>query len=150
MLDAVSDNSTNVNDFFQDGNTDSKTLNQNMQLSDLFTLSSTRMNELRLGYSRTNVKTSNKSLGKDWNNLFGIPNGNLGTQATRGLAEINISPIHSISQPDWVGYIVSNTIALTDNYTFIRGRHNMKVGINLIMWKTPQQIPLEVTIHEER
>jgi Carboxypeptidase regulatory-like domain len=131
MLDAVSDNSTNVNDFFQDGNTDSKTLNQNMQLSDLFTFSSTRMNELRLGYSRTNVKTSNKSLGKDWNNLFGIPNGNLGTQATRGLAEINMPPIHGISQPDWVGYIVSNTIALTDNYTFIRGRHNIKVGTNL-------------------
>ncbi|MCU1299142.1 MAG: Outer rane receptor for ferrienterochelin and colicin [Acidobacteriaceae bacterium] len=131
MLDAVSDNSTNINEFFQDGNTDSKTLNQNMQLSDLFSLSATKMNELRLGYSRTNVKTSNKSLGQDWNNLFGIPNGNLETAATRGLAEINLSPLHSISQPDWVGYIVSNTISVTDNFTLIKGHHNIKFGTNL-------------------
>jgi hypothetical protein len=131
ILDAVSDNSTNINLFFQDGNTDSKTLNQNMQASDLFTISPTKMNELRLAYNRTNVTTSNKTIFNDWNNSFGIPNGNLGDASTRGMAELNISPLHSIATPDWVGYIISNTIAVTDNFTWIKGRHVIKVGSNI-------------------
>lgn len=131
ILDAVSDNSTNINLFFQDGNTDSKTLNQNMQLSDLFTINANKLNELRLAYNRTNVQTSNKTIFKDWNNSFGIPNGNLGDPSTRGIAELNISPLHSIATPDWVGYIISNTIALTDNFTWIKGRHVIKIGSNI-------------------
>lgn len=131
VLDAVSDNATNVNQFFQDGNADSKTFNQNMQLSDLRTISFTKMNELRLALNRTNVRTSNKSLAKNWNTLFGIPNGNVGGSLGQGIAEFNISGVHGIAQPDWVGYIVSNTIALTDNFTWIKGRHAIKVGANL-------------------
>jgi hypothetical protein len=132
VLNSVTDNSTNVNQFFQDGNADSVSRNQNMQLSDLFTFSATRMNELRLGYSRSNVHTSNKSLGSDWNNTFGIPNGNLGDAATQGLAEFpNFLGVHNVAQPDWIGYIISNTVSGTDNYTWIRGKHSIKVGANL-------------------
>jgi hypothetical protein len=132
ILNSVTDNSTNVNQFFQDGNADSVTWNQNMQLSDLLTFSASRMNEFRLGYSRSNVHTSNKSLGANWNNTFGIPNGNLGDAATQGLAEFSaLSPIHNVAQPDWVGYIISNTISAVDNYTWIRGRHTVKVGTNI-------------------
>ena len=131
ILDATGDNSTNVNQFFQNGNTDSKTFNQNMQASDLLNISSTKLNELRLAYNRTNVRTSNKSVFSDWNNSFGIPNGNLGDAGTRGIAEINMSGVHGISQPDWVGYIVSNTIAATDNFTLIKGKHFIKFGANI-------------------
>ena len=131
VLDAVSDNTTNVNQFFQDGNADSKTFNQNMQASDLLNISSTKLNELRLAFNRTNVRTSNKSVNQAWNNSFGIPNGNLGDAGTKGIAEINMSGAHSISQPDWVGYIVSNTVAATDNFTWIKGRHFIKVGANI-------------------
>lgn len=131
ILNSVTDNSTNINQFYQDWNADSLTWNQNLQLSDLFTFSATKMNELRVGFSRSNVHTSNKSLGADWNNSFGIPNGNLGTEATRGLAEIAISPIHAVGMPDWVGHIYSNTISVTDNYTLIYGKHTIKVGTNL-------------------
>lgn len=131
VLDASNDNTTNVNQFFQDGNVDSKTFNQNMQASDLFTISPTKMNELRLGFSRTNVHTSNKTLTKDWNNFFGIPNGNLGGELNQGIAEINMSGVHGIAQPDWVGYIISNTIAFTDNFTWTKGHHTIKVGANI-------------------
>jgi len=131
VLDASSNNSTSVNQFFQDGNADSQTFNQNMQLSDLYTISPTKMNELRLGFNRTNVHTSNKTLGKDWNNFFDIPNGNLSGVLNQGIAEFNMSGVHGISQPDWVGYIVSNTIAATDNFTWIKGRHSIKVGANI-------------------
>ncbi|MCU1250540.1 MAG: hypothetical protein JWQ49_3569 [Edaphobacter sp.] len=131
ILNSTTDNSTNVNRFFQDGNTDSLTWNQNLQLSDLLTISATKMNELRLGFSRSNVHTSNKSLGANWNNQFGIPNGNLGDAATQGLAEFSIAGVHAIAGPDWVGYIISNTISGVENYTWIHDKHAIKVGTNL-------------------
>lgn len=130
-LAAVNDSSTNVNQFFQDGNADSNTFDQNMQLTDMFSFSASKMNELRLGYNRTNVHTSNKALDSNWNNTFGMPNGNLADQSTRGLAEFAIPGVHAVAEPDWVAYIVSNTISLTDNFTWIKNKHTVKVGVNL-------------------
>ncbi len=131
ILNSTTDNSTNVNQFFQDGNADSLTWNQNLQLSDLFTLSANKMNEFRLGFSRSNVHTSNKSLGANWNNTFGIPNGNLGDAITQGLAEFSIPGVHAVAEPDWVGYIYSNTISGVENFTWIHPKHTIKVGTNL-------------------
>lgn len=136
VLDSVNDNSTNVNQFFQQGNADSKTFNQNMQVSDLFSISATKLNELRLAYNRSNVKTSNKTEFQNWNSMFGIPNGNPGGPQSEGLAEFDMNGIpnvgggSAIAQPDWVGYIFSNTIGLTDNFTWIKGRHSVKFGAN--------------------
>jgi len=130
-LSSVNDSSTNVNQFFQDGNADSNTFDQNMQLTDMFSFSPSKMNEVRLGYNRTNVHTSNKALGANWNNTFGIPNGNLTDQSTRGLAEFNIPGVHAVAEPDWVGFIISNTLSVTDNFTWIKGKHTLKVGTNL-------------------
>lgn len=130
-LSSTNDSSTNVNQFFQDGNADSNTSNQNLQLTDMFSLSSTKMNELRLGYNRSNVHTSNKALDQNWNNSFGIPNGNLGDTSTRGLAEFSIPGVHAVAQPDWVAYIISNTISVTDNFTWVKGHHIVKAGVNL-------------------
>ncbi len=129
-LSATNDSSTNVNQFFQDGNADSNAYNQNMQLTDMFSFSSTRMNELRLGYNRSNVHTSNKALNKTWNNFFGIPNGNLEDTSTQGLAEFSIPGVHGVAEPDWVGYIISNTISVTDNFTWVKGHHIVKAGVN--------------------
>ena len=132
VLNSVTDNSSSINQFYQDGNADSVTRNQNMQLSDMFTFSPTRMNELRFGYSRSNVHTSNKSLNANWNNTFGIPNGNLGDAATQGLAEFpNFQGVHNVAQPDWVGYVISNTVSGVDNYTWMHGKHSIKLGLNL-------------------
>ena len=131
VLDAVNGNSTNVNEFFQNGNVNSKSFNQNMQASDLFSISSTKMNELRLAFNRSNVVTSLLSQDKDWNNIFNIPNGNLGDAGTQGIAEFDMQGIPAVGQPDWVGYIISDTIAATDNFTWIKGRHQIKVGTNI-------------------
>jgi hypothetical protein len=132
VLDAINDNSSNVNLFFQNGNADSKTLNQNMLVSDFHNFGVAKMNEFRLAFNRSNVRTSNKSLSEDWNNTFGIPNGNLATDpATKGLAEFIMNGVPSIAEPDWVGYIVSNTVSATDNFTLTRGRHLIKVGTNV-------------------
>ena len=79
VLDSINDNTTNVNQFFQNGKADSKTFDQNMQVSDLFSISPTKMNELRLAYNRSNVKTSNKT----------------------EFAELEQSVRHSQRQPGW-------------------------------------------------
>lgn len=132
VLNATLVNSTNVNQFFQGWNANSSSFNQNMEASDLFSFSSTKMNELRLGFSRSNVKTSYEANDKDWNNTFGIPNGNLsGSPATTGLADFVMAGAPSIGVPAWVGYVISNTIGFTDNFTWIKGRHQIKVGTNI-------------------
>ena len=129
-LKALLDNSTDVNQFFQNG-ADSNTFNQNLQFTHQRTFGPTKMNELRLSYNRTNVHTSNKSVDKNWNDFFGIKNGNLGDPITQGLLEFDLAPLHGVGKPDWVAFIISNAVSLTENFTWVKGRHNMKFGTNL-------------------
>ncbi len=129
-LDATLANPPTVNPFIENS-ANSATLNQNMGLTFDHTFNPSLMNELRLGYNRTDVNTSNNTLGKPYNNLFGIPNGNppgAGGTGT-GLAEfLGVDPYSALSQPDWVAFIVSNTISLSDNLTWIKGKHTLKFG----------------------
>jgi hypothetical protein len=132
ILDSTNTNSTNINQFFQDGNANSHSVNQNMQLTSLSTLGPTGANEARIGYNRTHVNTGTNSMGKDWNNYYGIPNGNLGTPITEGIFEISsLAPISNFGQPDWVAFIISNTITATDNFTLVKGKHTFKFGGNI-------------------
>lgn len=129
---ALNDNSTTVNQFWQNGQADSDTVNQNMQLTYLKTIGPSISNELRLGYNRSHVNTSNKSMSKAWNNYYGIPNGNLGDPITQGIFELSsLPPLHNIGDPDWVAFIISNTISLTENFTWVKGKHNFKFGTSL-------------------
>jgi hypothetical protein len=132
VLDATNTYTTNVNQFFQDANVNSQTLDQNMQVSDFHTFGMTKTNEFRLAFNRSNVRTGLASQSEDWNNSFGLPNGNLSNDAsTKGLAEFNMAGTPSIATPDWVGYIVSDTISATDNFTWTKGKHLFKFGTNL-------------------
>src|SRR6266851_1395397 len=103
-LNSINDNSTTVNQFWQNGQADSNTVDQNMQLTYLRTLGASMTNELRLGYNRSHVNTSNKSMSKAWNNSYGVPNGNLGDPITQGIFEVDLAPIHNIGDPDWVAF----------------------------------------------
>jgi hypothetical protein len=132
VLDSTNGNSTNINQFFQDGQANSHSVNQNMQLTLLSTLSSSQANEARIGYNRTHVNTGTNSMDKNWNNYYGIPNGNLGDPITQGIFEISsLPPFSNFGQPDWVAFIISNTIAATDNFTWVKGRHTIKAGVSL-------------------
>lgn len=132
ILKALLDHSTNINKFWQEGEADSDTLNQNMQFTHQWTISPSKLNELRLSYNRTNVSTATKSMDQDYNNQYGIPNGNLGDPITRGIVEtFGLDPIHTIGDPDWVAFIKGNTISVTENFTWIKRRHNMKFGTNI-------------------
>ena len=131
QMDAINDNASSVNQFFQNGQADSNTVNRNLQLTSLRMIGASKSNELRLGYNRTHVATSNKSMAKPWNNYYGIPNGNLGDPITQGIFETSLPPLHNIGDPDWVAFIISNTIALTDNFSWVHGKHTMKFGVSL-------------------
>jgi hypothetical protein len=130
-MNSMNDNATNVNQFWQNGQADSVTANQNMQLTYLRSIGATMSNELRLGYNRTHVVTSNKSMDKAWNNYYGLPNGNLGDPITQGIFEVDLAPIHNIGDPDWVAFIISNTIAVTENFSWVKGKHNLKFGTSI-------------------
>jgi Carboxypeptidase regulatory-like domain len=132
ILDSTNGNSTDINQFFQDGQANSHSLNQNLELTLFSTFGPSQANEARIGYNRTHVNTATNSMDKNWNNFYGIPNGNLGDPITQGIFELSsLPPFSNFGQPDWVAFIVSNTIAATDNYTWVKGRHTFKVGVNL-------------------
>ncbi len=131
-MDSLNTNATSVNEFWQNGQANSKTENQNMQLTYLRTIGSSMTNEVRLGYNRTHVNTYTNSMDKDWNNYFGIPNGNLGDPITEGIFELtSLPPLHNIGDPDWVAFIISNTISVTENFTWVKGKHNLKFGTSI-------------------
>ena len=121
--------------FWNNGQANSKSFNQNMQVTNQHSFSPVIMNESRLGYNRTAVHTGNASMAKDWNNAFGIPNGNLGDLGTRGMADFGpgwccngVNPLHTFGDPDWVGYVISNTFSAVDNFTMVKERHTIKFG----------------------
>jgi Carboxypeptidase regulatory-like domain len=131
-LGATLTNPPTVNPFIENS-ANSDTFNQNMGWTLNHSFSASQMNEFRLGYNRTDVNTSNNTLGKPYNNLFGIPNGNpAGAGTETGMAEfVGVGPYSTLSQPDWVAFIVSNTISLSDSFTWIKGKHTLKFGAML-------------------
>jgi Carboxypeptidase regulatory-like domain len=128
---STTNNSTGVNVFWQNGQADSRTMNRNLQFTYLDMLTPRTSNELRIGYNRTHVVTSGADLGTPWNNQFGIPNGNLTQPETVGIAQIFVSPFHNIGAPGWVGHIVTNTYAVTENFSTVKGKHTLKFGTSL-------------------
>ncbi len=132
LLDSTNANATSINQFFQDGNANSHSVNQNMQLTLLSTFSASQANEARIGYNRTHVNTNATSMNKAWSNYYGVPNGNLGDPITQGIFEFSsLSPISNFGTPDWVAFIISNAVTVTDNFTWVKGRHTIKIGANL-------------------
>lgn len=128
-LGASLTNPPTVNPFIENS-ANSNTYNQNMGFTLSHSFSTSQMNEIRLGYNRTNVNTSNNTLGKPYNDLFGIPNGNpAGAGTETGLAEfVGVGPYSTLSQPDWIAFIVSNTLSLSDSFTWVKGKHTLKFG----------------------
>ena len=128
-MKALLDNSTSINQFYQGGNADSDSYNQNMHLTHMHMFGADQ--DERDCAWRTIARTSlpaHKSMDKDWNNFYGLKNGNLGDPITRGLVEFSgFDPIHNVGDPDWVAFIIGNTIALTDNFTWVKGQPQHEV-----------------------
>ena len=123
------DNPPTVNPFIENS-ANSNTFNQNMGWTLNHSFSTSMMNELRLGYNRTAVHTSNNTLGKPYNDIFGIPNGNPpGAGTETGFAEfVGVGPYSTLSQPDWIAFVISNTTSISDSFTWVKGKHTLKFG----------------------
>ena len=99
ILRAFNDNSSNINQFWQSGQANSDTISQNMQVTHLYTFSANKVNEMRLGANLApRITTSANSMDKDYNNMLGIKNGNLGDSVTRGLVEMNVDALHTVGR----------------------------------------------------
>jgi len=98
---------------------------QVLSASLLSTLSSSRLNEVRFGYSR--YRTSFSSLNANWDP---VANGlNLGT-GKLGLPEFDFTGIENLGA---IGFSVprgrtSQTYQILDNFTWLHGKHTLKFG----------------------
>jgi outer membrane receptor protein involved in Fe transport len=129
ILRGFNDNSSDVNQFWQDGEANSTTINQNLQVTHFYSFTPAVMNELRLGANLSpRITTTTNSMDQDYNNQMGIRNGNLGDPATKGLVEMNVDALHTVGDPDWVAFIRGTVLQVNDSFTWVKNRHNLKFG----------------------
>jgi Carboxypeptidase regulatory-like domain len=98
------------------------------------TFSASRINELKLGYSRYVVNALPNLVGQDISDQVGIPGifDSANPIATGGLPFISISNFSALGTTDWFPeFLRENSYQLVDGFTLIRGRHSWKVGGDL-------------------
>lgn len=103
-------------------------------ISDVHSFSSTKMNELKIGYTRYAVNAipffENETLATE----LGIPGINVpGDPNTNGMPNIMIAGYSSLGNQDWFPEILKeNNYQLKDSFTWTHGRHSFKTGGDLI------------------
>lgn len=93
------------------------------------TLSATQFNEIRLGYMRRRYQAVHPSQNQDWASKIGIPDSNL-TNFDWTFPRFNIDNVEALGPATGSVNIdqVEENYQLTENFTFIRGRHTFKTG----------------------
>jgi Carboxypeptidase regulatory-like domain len=103
-------------------------------ISDVHTFSSSKTNELKIGYTRYVVDAipffENEALATE----LGIPGINVpGNPNTNGLPNIMISGYSALGNQDWFPEILKeNNYQLKDSFSWTHGRHSFKAGGDLI------------------
>ncbi|MGB2635909.1 MAG: TonB-dependent receptor [Candidatus Acidiferrum sp.] len=103
-------------------------------ISDVHTFSSSKTNELKIGYTRYVVDAipffENETLATE----LGIPGINVpGNPNTNGLSNIMISGYSALGNQDWFPEILKeNNYQLKDSFSWTHGRHSFKAGGDLI------------------
>ena len=103
-------------------------------ISDVHSFSSTKTNDLKIGYTRYTVNAipffENVALATQ----LGIPGINIpGDSNTGGMPNIMISGYSALGNQDWFPEILKeNNYQLKDSFSWTHGRHSFKVGGDLI------------------
>jgi hypothetical protein len=103
-------------------------------ISDVHSFSSTKINELKIGYTRYVVNAvpffENEALASE----LGIPGINIpGDTNTNGLSNIMISGYSALGNQDWFPEnLKENNYQLKDSFSWTHGRHSFKAGGDLI------------------
>lgn len=103
-------------------------------ISDVHSFSSTKMNELKIGYTRYSVNAVPFFENEPLASQLGIPGINIaGDPATYGLPNIMISGYSALGNQDWFPEILKeNNYQLKDSMSWTHGRHSFKAGGDLI------------------
>ena len=103
-------------------------------ISEVHTFSSNKINEFKIGYMRYEVHATQNFADEAVSTELGIPGINDPNNliATGGLTNINISGLTSLGNiccfPE---FLRENNYQVLDSFTYIRGRHTVKVGADL-------------------
>jgi hypothetical protein len=99
--------------------------------------SGNRFYELRFGYNRYYTHQYAEDAGIDENNALGIPNGNLAAfPETTGIASFRPSGFANTGSPGTTNAIrVGRQFLLTNNFSWLKGRHSFKFGEDLRLYK---------------
>lgn len=117
------------NIFMQEGNT-SESANFNSVIGHTYTLSPTKLNELRVGINKYDLAQFGADFGVAKNNELGIPNGNVeGHPYTFGLARFEIPGFRSTGSAGFTNSVrIGTTVQLSNNFTWLVDKHSLKVG----------------------
>jgi len=102
-------------------------------LSDVHVFSPTKINELKIGYTRYQVNAVPFFEGQPLATQLGIPGINdPSNPLTGGLPNIQISGLNPLGNGDWFPEILNeNNYQLLDSFTYIHGHHSLKMGGDL-------------------
>ena len=102
-------------------------------LSDVQSLSATKINEFKIGYSRYIVDAVPFFQGQALAAQLGIPGINVANNPiTGGLPNIQISGLNNLGNGDYFPETLNeDNYQLLDAFTYIRGRHSLKMGGDL-------------------
>ncbi|MGH9668328.1 MAG: TonB-dependent receptor domain-containing protein, partial [Bryobacteraceae bacterium] len=100
-------------------------------LSETHIFSPSSFNEARFGYSRLNLRAFDLNYGQNVSEQIGIPGSNVpGDILTSGLAIFGISGLTGLGDNGYSpAVVVSENLQWNDNFTLIRGKHTLKLGV---------------------
>jgi len=100
---------------------------ENVVVSDIWTMGPTTINEIRLGMNRRKFTRVPEANGQGWAKKLGIPN--VGDDTFPGF---NITTYNYRMQPGGYQQDVAEDFTFQDNFTKVMGKHTFKVGYELI------------------
>lgn len=98
---------------------------KNLRLSHDWVINPTLVNHLSSGFNRHLIFQESAAFGQNWGDklgLKGVPNG--------GFPTINYSPFTGLAGSQGKLTIVNNVILLADSLAWVKGRHNLKFGVD--------------------
>ena len=100
--------------------------NYNAVFSDTYVFGPTRFNDFRLGYNRRDFTQTSPTDDENWSKQLGIPN-----------VSANGFPVFTIATYGYFGSLsgshqAGEDYSLQDNFTLIEGKHNIKMGYELM------------------
>jgi hypothetical protein len=102
------------------------------------TFGANKFYELRVGYNKYDTYQFAEDFGDDKNNALGIPNGNLAAYPeTSGFGSFRVSGFSNTGSPGFTNADrIGSTIHLTNNFSWIRGKHSFKTGADLRLMRS--------------